>query len=129
VTVGENLVERIPLEDTADVEVSEVPDRNEGRGVAPCTMFYGQRPNIRLDVLEEFVKMRCISTLCGEGEVLQVGKLGQDELSSPIGGPDYNCESPNTDRDIPLIRSITRTIWDNGDEASSGFAEDPFIAS
>jgi hypothetical protein len=88
VPVGKDLVERIPLEDTADVEVSKVPDRNEGRGVSPCTMVDSQRPDLSLDALEELVKVQCLSTLCGEGEILQVSKLWEDELPSPISGSD-----------------------------------------
>ena len=41
VPVGKDLVERIPLKDTADVEVGKVPDGNEGGGVAPCTVLDG----------------------------------------------------------------------------------------
>ena len=87
-SVGEDLIERIPLENTANVEVSKVSYRDEGRWVGPCTMLDGQRPDLGLGVLEEFVKTRCLSTLCGEGEILQVGKLGKDELSGPISAPD-----------------------------------------
>jgi len=41
VPVRKDLIERIPLEDTADVEVSKMPDGNEGGGIAPCTMLDG----------------------------------------------------------------------------------------
>ena len=86
--VGKYLLEGILFEDTADIEVSKVPDRNEGRGVVPSAVFDGQRPDLGLDVLEELVKMQCLSTFCGEGEVLQVSKLGEDKLSSSIGRSD-----------------------------------------
>ena len=56
VPVGKNLVERIPLEDTADVEVREVPYRNDVRGVNPRAMLDGQRPDFSLGVLEELVE-------------------------------------------------------------------------
>jgi hypothetical protein len=69
VPVGKDLVKTIALEDATDVEVSKVPDRNEGRRVAPCTMFDCQRMNPAPVVFEEIIKMRCLSTLCGEGEV------------------------------------------------------------
>jgi len=85
VPVGKYLVKGIPFEDTADVKVGKVPDRNEGGGVAPCTMLDGQRPDLSLDVLEEPVEVRCLSALCGESEVLQASKLGEDEFSSTIG--------------------------------------------
>ena len=41
VPVGKDLVKRIPLKNTTDVEVSQMPYRNEGGGVAPCTMLDG----------------------------------------------------------------------------------------
>jgi hypothetical protein len=69
VPVGKNLVKTIALEDATDVEVSKVPDRNEGRGVAPCTMLDCQRMDPVLEVFEELIEMRCLSTLCGEGKV------------------------------------------------------------
>lgn len=49
-------------------------------------MFDGQRLDSSLDMLEEFVKMRCISALRGEGEIFQVGEFWEDELSGPISG-------------------------------------------
>ena len=57
VPVREDLVERIPFEDTANVEVREMSHGNEGRGVGPCTMFDGQRPEFSLGVLEELVEV------------------------------------------------------------------------
>ena len=54
--VGKNLVERIPLEYPANVEVSEVSYGDEGRGVGPRTILDGQRPDLSFDVLQEFVK-------------------------------------------------------------------------
>ena len=84
--VGKDLVERISLEDTADVEVREVSHRNKGRGVGPCAMLDGQRPEFSLGVLEELVQMQRLSTLCGKGEIFEVSKLGEDELSSSISG-------------------------------------------
>ena len=85
VSVGKDLVEEIPFEDTADVKVGKVPDRNEGGGIAPCAMLDGQCPDLSLDVLEEFVEVRCLSALRGESEILQVSEPREDEFSSPIG--------------------------------------------
>ena len=51
-------------------------------------MLDGQRPYLSFGVLQEPVKMRCLSTLCGEGEILQVSKLGEDELPGPVGRSD-----------------------------------------
>ena len=86
--VGKDLVERIAFKDTADIEVSEMPDGDERRGVAPCSMLDGQCPNLGLDALEEFVELWCLSSLRGEGEILQVSKPGEDELSSSISRSD-----------------------------------------
>ena len=69
VTGRKNLVKRSPPEDTADVEVSKVLNGNGGRGEAPCTVLDGQRLNSGLDIFEELVKIGCISTLCGKGEI------------------------------------------------------------
>ena len=88
VPIGKDLIEGIPFEDTPDVKVGKVPDGNEGGGVAPRTMLDGQRPDLSLEVLEEFVEVRCLSTLCGESEILQMSKLGEGEFSSPIGRSD-----------------------------------------
>jgi len=84
VPVGKDLIERIAFEDTANIEVSEVPDGDEVRWVAPCAMLDGQRPDLGLDALEEFVEVRCLSSLGGEGEILQMSKPGENELSSSI---------------------------------------------
>ena len=83
--VGKDLIERIAFEDTANIEVSKVPDGDEGGWVAPCAMLDGQCPDVSLDALEESVEVRCFSPLCGEGEILQVSKPGENELSSSIG--------------------------------------------
>ena len=40
-SVREDLIETIPPKDSTNVEVSKVPDRNEGRGVVPCMMSDG----------------------------------------------------------------------------------------
>lgn len=84
-SVGKDLVERVSLEDATDVEVREVSYRDEVRRVGPCTMLDGQRPDFGFCILKELVKTRRLAALCGEGEVLQVSKLGENELSSPIG--------------------------------------------
>lgn len=68
-SIRKNLVKGLPLKDTTNVEVSKVPDRNEGRGVAPCTVFDGQRLNSGLDVFEEVVEMGCVSAVCSEGKI------------------------------------------------------------
>ena len=83
--VGKDLIERIAFENTANIEVSEVPDRDEGGWVAPCAMLDCQRPDLSLDALEETVEARCLSPLRGEGEILQVSESGENELSSSIG--------------------------------------------
>ena len=57
VPVGKDLVERIAFEDAANIEVSEVPNGDEGRGVAPCAMLDGQCPNLSLDALKESVEV------------------------------------------------------------------------
>jgi len=88
VPVGKDLVERIAFKDTANIKVGEMPDGDERRGVAPCSMFDGQRPDLGLDALEEFIELCCLSALRGEGEILQVSKPGEDELSSSIGRSD-----------------------------------------
>ena len=86
-SVGKDLIERVPVKDTTNVEVGKVPDRNEERGVAPRTMFDGQGLDFGLDAFEEVVEKGCISALCGEGEIPQIGEFWEDELSGSIGGP------------------------------------------
>ena len=56
-SIGKDLIERIVFEDTTDVEVSKMPDGDEGGRVAPCAMLNGQRPDLGLDALEEFVEV------------------------------------------------------------------------
>ena len=52
--------------------------------------------------------MSCISALCGEGKVFQMGKLGEDELSGPICGSylELSVTRPRT-----IIRESLRTRW------------------
>ena len=51
-------------------------------------MLDGQSPDLGLGMLQELVKMRRLSALCGEGEILQVSKLGEEQLSGPVGRSD-----------------------------------------
>ena len=86
VPIGKDLIERIAFEDTANIEVSEVPDGDEKGWVAPRAMLDGQRPDVSLDALKESVEVRCFSPLRGEGEILQMSKPGENELPSSISG-------------------------------------------